>query len=147
MTPASVTLVVILLLVVLLLTKPAGLYLANVMQGKPIWALRVGSRVEALVYRLAGVDPAAEMGWKKYAIALVVFNTLGAVFLYLLQRLQAWLPLNPQHFANVSPDSAFNTAISFITNTNWQGYSGESTMSYLTQMSGLAEHNFLSAAT
>jgi potassium-transporting ATPase potassium-binding subunit len=147
MTPASITLVVILLLVVLLLTKPVGLYLANVMQGKPIWALRAGSRAEALVYRLAGVDPAAEMGWKKYAIALLVFNTLGAVFLYLLQRLQAWLPLNPQHFANVAPDSSFNTAVSFITNTNWQGYSGESTMSYLTQMSGLAVQNFMSAAT
>ena len=116
MTLASVTLIVLLLLVVLLLTKPLGLYLADVMQGKPIWAL-------------------------------LVFNSLGAVFVYLLQRLQVWLPLNPQHFANVSPDSAFNTAVSFITNTNWQGYSGESTMSYLTQMAGLAVQNFLSAAT
>jgi K+-transporting ATPase ATPase A chain len=87
------------------------------------------------------------MGWKRYAIALLVFNSLGAVFVYLLQRLQTWLPLNPQHFANVSPDSAFNTAVSFITNTNWQGYSGESTMSYLTQMAALAVQNFLSAAT
>ena len=147
MTPTSVTLIGILLLALLLLTKPVGLYLANVMQGKPIWALRVGARTEALIYRLAGVDPSIEVGWKRYAVALLLFNSLGAVFLYLLQRLQLWLPFNPQHFTNVSPDSAFNTAVSFITNTNWQGYSGESTMSYLTQMAGLAVQNFLSAAT
>jgi len=147
MTLASVTLIVTLLLALLLLTKPVGLYLANVMQGEPIWALRLGARTEAAAYRLAGVNPTLEMSWKQYAIALIVFNALGAVFLYLLQRLQAWLPLNPQHFTNVSPDSAFNTAVSFITNTNWQAYSGESTMSYLTQMAGLAVQNFLSAAT
>ena len=87
------------------------------------------------------------MDWKQYALALLLFNTLGALAVYALQRLQAWLPLNPQHFAAVSPDSAFNTAVSFITNTNWQGYSGESTMSYLTQMAGLAVQNFLSAAS
>jgi K+-transporting ATPase ATPase A chain len=138
---------VMLLLAVLLLTKPLGLYIANVMQGKPIWALRAGASAEAFLYRLAGVAPAEEMAWKKYAVALLVFNLLGALFLYVLQRLQAWLPLNPQHFASVTPDSSFNTAISFITNTNWQGYSGESTMSYLTQMAGLAVQNFLSAAT
>jgi len=147
MTLASGTLIVMLLLAVVLLTKPVGLYLADVMQGRPIWALRIGARTEACIYRLAGVDPVIEMGWKKYAIALLVFNSLGAVFVYVLQRLQAWLPLNPQHFANVAPDSAFNTAVSFITNTNWQGYSGESTMSFLTQMAGLAVQNFLSAAT
>jgi len=147
MTLASGVLIVFLILAVLLVTKPLGLYLADVMQGKPIWALRVGARVEAFAYRLAGTDPAVEMGWKRYAIALLVFNSLGAVFVYLLQRLQAWLPLNPQHFANVSPDSSFNTAVSFVTNTNWQGYSGESTMSYLTQMAALAVQNFLSAAT
>jgi K+-transporting ATPase ATPase A chain len=147
MTLASVTLIAMLLLAVLVLTKPLGLYLADVMQGKPIWVLRMGARVEAVCYRLAGVDPALEMGWKRYAIALLVFNSCGAVFVYFLQRLQAWLPLNPQHFAAVAPDSAFNTAVSFITNTNWQSYSGESTMSYLTQMAGLAVQNFLSAAT
>ena len=87
------------------------------------------------------------MGWKKYAIAVVLFNGLGALWLYALQRIQLWLPFNPQHFPNVSADSAFNTAVSFITNTNWQGYSGESTMSYLTQMAGLAVQNFLSAST
>jgi potassium-transporting ATPase potassium-binding subunit len=147
MTLESVMLIVVLLLVLALLTKPAGVYLADVMQGKPIWALRMGARTESFIYRLARVDPEVEMSWKNYATALLVFNSLGAVFLYFLQRLQAWLPFNPQHFANVSPDSAFNTAVSFITNTNWQGYSGESTMSYLTQMAGLAVQNFLSAAT
>jgi K+-transporting ATPase ATPase A chain len=147
MTLGSVALIVLLLLALVLLTKPLGLYLANVMQGKPIWALRMGTRIEAFAYRLAGIDSTVEMGWKRYAIALLVFNSLGAVFVYLLQRLQTWLPLNPQHFANISPDSAFNTAVSFITNTNWQGYSGESTMSYLTQMAALAVQNFLSAAT
>jgi K+-transporting ATPase ATPase A chain len=147
MTGASVRLIAIFLLVVVALTRPAGLYLANVARGKPIWALRFGAPVEAFMYRLAAIDPATEMGWKKYAAAMLLFNSLGAVFLYLLQRLQQWLPLNPQHFANVSADSSFNTAISFITNTNWQGYSGESTMSYLTQMAGLAVQNFLSAAT
>jgi potassium-transporting ATPase potassium-binding subunit len=147
MTPASLALFATFLVVVLLCTKPLGLYIANVMEGRPIWPLRAGAKVEALIYRLCGVDPAASMGWKTYAIALVLFNALGALVVYALQRLQVWLPLNPQAFANVSPDSSFNTAVSFITNTNWQGYSGESTMSYLTQMAGLAVQNFLSAAT
>jgi potassium-transporting ATPase potassium-binding subunit len=147
MTAASVALIALFLLVTLLLVKPLGLYMANVMEGRPIWALRVGGGLERLLYRLSGVDPAAEMGWKRYMIALLLFNAVGALALYAIQRLQLWLPLNPQQFANVSPDSSFNTAVSFVTNTNWQGYSGESTMSYLTQMAGLAVENFLSAAT
>jgi K+-transporting ATPase ATPase A chain len=147
MTAATLTLIVVLLGVLLLCIKPFGIYIANVMEGKPIWALRIGAPVERFFYRASGVDAAAEMGWKRYAVALLLFNALGALVVYLLQRLQLWLPLNPQHFANVSPDSSFNTAVSFITNTNWQGYSGESTMSYLTQMAGLAVQNFLSAAT
>ena len=147
MTSASLALIAVYLLVVLLCVKPMGLYISNVMEGRPIWPLRVGARAERLIYRWSGVDPAAEMGWKKYALALVLFNALGALAVYALQRLQVWLPLNPQQFPNVSPDSSFNTAVSFITNTNWQGYSGESTMSYLTQMAGLAVQNFLSAAT
>jgi K+-transporting ATPase ATPase A chain len=117
------------------------------MEGRPIWPLRVGRPIEAFIYRLSGTDPATEMGWKQYSIALLLFNALGALVVYALQRLQVWLPLNPQQFANVSPDSSFNTAVSFITNTNWQGYSGEVTMSYLTQMAGLAVQNFMSAAT
>ena len=147
MTAASLALIVVYLAVALLCVKPVGLYITRVVEGRPIWPLRVGAPTEALIYRLCGIDPAAEMGWKKYAVALVLFNGLGALAVYVLQRVQLWLPLNPQAFPNVSPDSSFNTAVSFATNTNWQGYSGESTMSYLTQMAGLAVQNFLSAAT
>jgi K+-transporting ATPase ATPase A chain len=117
------------------------------MEGRPIWPLRIGAGLERLIYRACGIQPDVEMGWKRYTISLLVFNALGALAVYALQRLQLWLPLNPQGFANVSPDSSFNTAVSFVTNTNWQGYSGESTMSYLTQMAGLAVQNFLSAST
>jgi K+-transporting ATPase ATPase A chain len=147
MTSASLALIAVYLLVVLICVKPLGLYIANVMEGRPIWPLRVGARIEALVYRLCGVDPSTEMGWKSYTVGFLLFNAVGALGVYLLQRLQVWLPLNPQQFAAVSADSSFNTAVSFITNTNWQGYSGESTMSYLTQMAGLAVQNFLSAAS
>jgi len=147
MTPASLALIAIFLVIVLLCVKPLGTYMADVMEGRPIWAVRVGAPVERLIYRICGIEAQAEMGWKKYAIALIVFNAVGAIAVYALQRLQQWLPLNPQHFANITPDSSFNTAVSFITNTNWQGYSGEAAMSYLTQMAGLAVQNFLSAAT
>jgi K+-transporting ATPase ATPase A chain len=147
MTAATLTLIVVMLGVLLACVKPLGIYIANVMEGRPIWPLRAGAPVERLIYRASGVDSSAEMGWKRYALALLLFNALGGLLVYLLQRAQVWLPLNPQHFANVSADSSFNTAVSFITNTNWQGYSGESTMSYLTQMAGLAVQNFLSAAT
>jgi potassium-transporting ATPase potassium-binding subunit len=147
MTPVSVAFIAAFLLIMLLLVKPLGLYMANVMEGRPNWALRLGGGFERLLYRLSGVDPATEMGWKRYMIALLLFNALGALVLYAIQRVQLWLPLNPQQFANVTPDSSFNTAVSFVTNTNWQGYAGESTMSYLTQMAGLAVQNFLSAAT
>ncbi|HXW32132.1 MAG TPA: potassium-transporting ATPase subunit KdpA [Acidimicrobiales bacterium] len=147
MTLSSVTLLAVFLAAVALCVKPLGLYMANVMEGRPIWPLRLGAPLERLIYRLSGVESSAEMSWKEYAVALLIFNALGALFLYALQRLQPWLPLNPQKFAGVSPDSSFNTAVSFVTNTNWQGYSGETTLSYLTQMLGLAVQNFLSAAT
>jgi K+-transporting ATPase ATPase A chain len=147
MTLAALALIAALLLAVFVLTKPLGLYIAHVMQREPIRAVCWGARLEGRLYRLAGVDTGVEMDWKEYALALLVFNVFGAVLLYGLQRLQAWLPLNPQHFPRLTPDLAFNTAISFITNTNWQAYSGEATMSYLTQMAGLAVQNFLSAAT
>ena len=131
-------------LVILLLTvKPLGTYIANVMEGR----FRLAGKIESSLYRLCGIRPDEEMGWLKYAFAILIFNALGALAVYTLQRLQADLPLNPQDFPSVSPDSAFNTAISFATNTNWQGYGGESTMSYLTQMLGLGVQNFLSAAT
>src|SRR5258708_34191119 len=102
--------------------------------------------VERLIYRLTGVDEKAEMRWREYAIAMLLFSGVSMLVLYLLQRVQHFLPLNPQKFGNVSADLAFNTAASFTTNTNWQFYSGENTMSYLTQMAGLAYHNFASAA-
>ena len=139
--------------IVLLCVKPLGSYIADVMQldrdrqGPPHFALRIGGRVEGFLYRLCGIQSAEEMSWTRYAIALLLFNVLGAVIVYGLQRLQIFFPFNPQKFAAVSPDSSFNTAVSFITNTNWQGYSGESTMGYLVQMAGLAVQNFLSAAT
>ncbi|KXB32078.1 ATPase [Dechloromonas denitrificans] len=133
-----------LFLAVLLLTvKPLGTYIANVMDGR----FRLAGKIESPLYRLCGIRPDEEMGWLKYAFAILLFNALGALTVYALQRLQADLPFNPQAFPGVSPDSAFNTAISFATNTNWQGYGGESTMSYLTQMLALAVQNFLSAAT
>jgi K+-transporting ATPase ATPase A chain len=145
--------------IAVLCVKPLGNYIAAIMQlagdrpgapdnqGRPNIILRAGARFEALLYRLSGIDPGEEMPWTQYAIALLLFNVLGGLIVYGLQRLQLALPLNPQGFAAVSPDSSFNTAVSFITNTNWQGYSGESTMGYLVQMAGLAVQNFLSAAT
>jgi len=147
MTALAAALVGLLLVVLLACVKPLGLYMANIFDGRPIRPLRALGECERGIYRLCGIDAAAEMSWKQYALCLLLFNALGALALYALQRWQAWLPLNPQKFAGVPPDSSFNTAVSFITNTNWQGYSGESTMSYLTQMAGLAVQNFLSAAS
>jgi potassium-transporting ATPase potassium-binding subunit len=147
MTSATATLVACFLLLVLVCVKPLGWYMAQVFSGRPFWAQRVGAALERWIYRLGGVDSAHESGWKAYAVGLLLFNVLGALAVYALQRLQVWLPLNPQGFANVAADSSFNTAVSFATNTNWQGYSGESTMSYLTQMAALAVQNFVSAAT
>jgi len=103
--------------------------------------------MERLIYRLTGVDEAREMRWTEYAVAMLLFSAVSMLVLYLMQRVQQWLPWNPQAFGAVPPDQAFNTAASFTTNTNWQSYSGESTMTYLTQMAGLAYHNFVSAAT
>jgi len=127
----------------LALSIPMGRFIANVMEGR----LAFANRVEAPLYRLCGVKADAEMGWLQYALAILLFNGLGVLAVYALQRLQLWLPLNPQGMANVSSDSSFDTAVSFVTNTNWQVYSGEQTMSYLTQMLGLAVQNFFSAAT
>jgi potassium-transporting ATPase potassium-binding subunit len=131
----------------LLLVKPLGLYMARVYTNQPTLLDRPLRPFERLLYRLSGTRHDEEMNWKTYALAVLVFNGIGIVVVYLLQRLQAILPLNPQSLAAVSPDSSFNTAISFGTNTNWQGYGGEVTMSYLTQMLGLAVQNFVSAAT
>jgi K+-transporting ATPase ATPase A chain len=131
----------------LLLVKPLGGYVARVFEGKPCGLDRLLGPVERLIYRLCGVNPSREMGWKRYAAAVLVFSAAGFVSLYALQRLQGWLPLNPAGLPAVPPDLAFNTAVSFVTNTNWQAYGGETTLSYLTQMAGLAVHNFVSAAT
>ena len=147
MTTQSMVLLAVFLLTLLALAYPLGLYLAKVGDGTPIRGLHWMVKLENVLYRLAGIPADREMGWKTYAIALLVFNTIGAFVVYAVQRMQAWLPLNPQAFANVGPDSAFNTAISFVSNTNWQGYAGESTMSYLTQMLALTGQNFFSAAT
>jgi len=134
------------LVVLLALTKPLGAYMARVYEGRPFGLDRVLGPVERLIYRLSGVRPDEEMNWKNYAIAMLMFNMLGLFAVYLLQRVQGWLPLNPQGLGAVSPDSSFNTAVSFATNTNWQGYGGETTMSYLTQMLALTVQNFVSAA-
>ena len=135
------------LAVLLLLVKPLGAYMAAVFQGEHTFLSPLLAPVERLIYRAAGVDPTQESDWKRYALALLLANLLGVLAVYALQRLQGVLPLNPQGFGAVSPDSSFNTAVSFATNTNWQGYAGEATMSYLTQMLGLAVQNFLSAAS
>ncbi len=130
----------------LLLAKPLGAYMAAVYEGRRTWLDAALRPVERLTYRLCGVDPQSEMRWTTYAAAMLWFSAVGFVAVYLLQRFQASLPLNPQGLGPVSPDSSFNTAVSFATNTNWQGYGGEVTMSYLTQMLALAVQNFVSAA-
>ena len=133
-------------LVLLLLTKPLGIYMAKVFSGEKVFLSRLIYPIENLIYRICGINKTEEQPWTTYTLAMLLFNFIGAFLLYFLQRLQSYLPLNPQGFNNVTPDLAFNTAVSFTTNTNWQAYSGESTMSYLTQMLGLAVQNFLSAA-
>ncbi|KQW57843.1 potassium-transporting ATPase subunit KdpA [Variovorax sp. Root411] len=144
MTSSAWGLLALFLVLVGVLSWPVGKFLAALCNERlPRWMLRV----EAPLYKLAGTKPAQSMHWLRYALALLAFNAIGAIFLYALQRLQGWLPLNPAGMAAVSPDSAFNTAVSFVSNTNWQGYAGESTMSYLTQMLGLTVQNFFSAAT
>jgi len=131
---------------VFLVTKPLGSFMARVFTRQRTWLDRVIRPVERLVYRLTGVDETHDMRWTEYAVAILLFSVVSMVVLYAVQRLQAVLPFNPQRFSGVAPDLAFNTAASFTTNTNWQAYSGESTMSYFTQMAGLAYHNFMSAA-
>jgi potassium-transporting ATPase potassium-binding subunit len=133
-------------LIVLALTKPLGLYMARIFEGERTWLSPVLLPVEKLIYRLCGVREDEEMTWYAYALSMLAFSLIGLAYLYILLRTQKWLPLNPQHLDNMTPDLAWNTAVSFTTNTNWQFYSGESAMSYLSQMAGLAWHNFVSAA-
>ena len=133
--------------VLLALAKPLGWYMARVYEGQPCGLDRVVGPLERLIYRLCGVRQTEEMDWKTYGIAMLLFNAMGLVALYALQRLQGFLPLNPAGLGAVTTDLAFNTAASFATNTNWQAYGGETTLSYLTQMLGLTVQNFVSAAT
>jgi K+-transporting ATPase ATPase A chain len=134
-------------IVLLLLAKPLGIYMAAVYENRPVFLKRILAPLEAMLYRLSGVKPEQEMRWTEYAAALLWFNLFGGLAVFALQMLQAYLPLNPQQLGNATADSALNTAVSFATNTNWQGYGGETTMSYLTQMLGLSVQNFVSAAT
>jgi len=131
---------------VLLVAKPLGIYLYRVYERKSTWLDRVFRPVEKLIYRVCGVDENKEMRWTEYGVAMLLFSGVSLLLLYLIQRVQLWLPWNPQKLANVAPDLAWNAAVSFTTNTNWQAYTPETTMSYLTQMAGLAYHNFASAA-
>jgi potassium-transporting ATPase potassium-binding subunit len=134
------------LLVVFLVTPPLGGFMARVFTRRHTWLDPVARPIERLIYRLTGVDETREMRWTEYAVSVLLFSVVSMLVLYAMQRLQGILPFNPQGFGAVPPDLAFNTAASFTTNTNWQNYGGESTMSYFTQMAGLAYHNFVSAA-
>src|SRR3984893_1471155 len=129
------------------ITPLLGRFMAHVFAGERHFLARAFGPIERATYKLSGVDPTREMSWKAYAIAMLVFNIAGGAVLLAMELTQQWLPLNPQHLPNVPFALAFNTAISFMTNTNWQAYAGENTMSYFTQMAGLAVHNFVSAAT
>src|SRR5512141_2419741 len=133
-------------LVILAITKPLGLYMFHAFEGERQPLPRVFGPVERFLHRLCGVDPKKEQGWKGYTVAMLLFSAFSLLVTYGIERLQHVLPLNPQKLGPVPADLAFNTAASFTTNTNWQNYGGESTMSYLTQMAGLAWHNFTSAA-
>ena len=134
-------------LAILVCVKPLGAYMARLFEGERTWLSPLLAPVERGIYRLCGIDPAEEQHWTRYTVAMLAFSLAGFVALYMMQRLQGFLPFNPQDLGTVAPDLAFNTSVSFVTNTNWQSYAGETTMSYLVQMLGLTVHNFLSAAT
>ena len=137
----------IFIVVLIALAIPVGRYMTAILDGSSVVVRKFGKPIEYWLYKIAGVDEHAEMSWKHYALAVLLFNALGALAVYGFLRLQQWLPVNPQAFGPMTPDAAFNTAVSFATNTNWQNYTPESTVSYLTQMAGLTVQNFLSAAT
>ncbi|HJU28711.1 MAG TPA: potassium-transporting ATPase subunit KdpA, partial [Candidatus Binataceae bacterium] len=132
-------------ILVTVISVPLGLYMARVFSDQPTFLDPVLRPVERAIYKVCGVHPGTEQNWVEYAVAMLLFSAVGMLLLYGMERLQYYLPLNPQSFAGVAPDLAFNTAASFTSNTNWQAYGGESTMSYFTQMAGLAFHNFVSA--
>ena len=147
MSTSAVLQIVLFVAVLVALVKPLGAYMARVYEGKPCGLDKILGPLERLIYRLCGIDPTVEMTWKHYAFAVLAVNFLGLIVVYGLLRFQDVLPLNPQKMPATSPDLAFNTAVSFASNTNWQSYSGEATLSYLSQMLGLAVQNFLSAAS
>ena len=131
---------------VLLCAKPLGAYMARVFERERTWVDGIFRPIERFVYRVTGIDETREMAWTEYAVVMLLFSVVTMLATYAIERLQHILPLNPQHLAAVAPDLALNTAASFTTNTNWQSYVPETTMSYLTQMLTLAYHNFFSAA-
>jgi len=133
--------------ILLVLVRPLGAYMARIFDGQPAFLNRVAAPLEQFLYRLCRVDPTREMRWTQYALALLAFNLLGAIILYALQRLQSFLPLNPQGFSGVPQDLAFNTAAGFVTTADWQSYAGEASLSYLVQMAGLSVQNFMAAAS
>lgn len=147
MTESTLLQTALLIAALISLAFPLGRYMTDVLDGSSVAVRKIGRPVEHFLYKIAGVDAQSEMSWKTYALAVLIFNALGALVVYGFLRLQQWLPVNPQHFGPMLPDAAFNTAVSFATNTNWQDYTPEATVSYLTQMAGLAVQNFLSAAT
>lgn len=147
MTTLGVVQLLIFLAILIAITKPLGLYMTRLFDGERVFLSPILKPVEGVIYRTTGVEERREMRWTTYAVAMLLFQLVGFVVVYLVQRFQHGLPFNPQHLANVEPRSAFNTAVSFVTNTNWQGYAGESTMSYLSQMGALTVQNFMSAAT
>jgi potassium-transporting ATPase potassium-binding subunit len=147
MTLNGILQIVIYFVVLIALVKPLGAYMARVYESESTILDRVLDPIARLIYRLSGVNPQVEMNWKTYVVAMLLFNLFGLIVVYVLQRVQGALPLNPQGLGAVSPDSSFNTAVSFATNTNWQGYGGETTLSYLTQLLALTVQNFVSAAT
>ncbi|MGC2248019.1 MAG: potassium-transporting ATPase subunit KdpA, partial [Terriglobales bacterium] len=138
--------IVLFLALILAITKPLGVFMARVFSGECTFLDSVLRPIERLLYRVTGVDEKHEMRWTEYAFTMLLFSAVSMLMLYLIERMQLFLPWNPRHFAAVAPALAFNTAASFTTNTNWQNYSGETTLSYFTQMAGLAYHNFVSAA-
>src|SRR6478672_4334483 len=139
--------ILVLLLFVFLVTKPVGIFMARVFNREKTFLDPVLRPIERLLYRVTGVDESHEMRWTEYAVSMLLFSAVSMIVLYLMERMQYYLPFNPQKVVGVNPTPlAFNTAASFTTNTNWQNYGGETTMSYLTQMAGLAYHNFMSAA-
>ncbi|HLY28364.1 MAG TPA: potassium-transporting ATPase subunit KdpA [Aggregatilineales bacterium] len=147
MTLNGILQILVYIAVLILITKPLGIYMARVYEGKPVILNRVFGPVERAFYSLCGTSETDEMSWQTYALAVLIFNAVGVIFVFVMQRIQASLPLNPQGFPNLTSDLSFNTAASFTTNTNWQAYGGETTMSYLTQMVALVGQNFFSAAT